>query len=135
METIAGGIPDDIHADDLACHDGDRFVESMRYVRRYPEELPALADLPPQIATPVTIINGRPGVSSAGLSNAWLYRARPIALTASTSSRPLRTNAGIPVIASSSRWMLGRTSWAVAFRGLRESLPVPLTAVTPTFSC
>jgi pimeloyl-ACP methyl ester carboxylesterase len=31
----------------------------MRYVRRYPEELPALADLLPQITTPVTIINGR----------------------------------------------------------------------------
>jgi pimeloyl-ACP methyl ester carboxylesterase len=59
VETIAGGIPDDIHADYLACYDGDRFVESMRYVRRYPEELPALADLLPQIATPVTIINGR----------------------------------------------------------------------------
>ena len=58
VETIAGGIPDDIHADYLACYDGDRFVESMRYVRRYPEELPALAELLPQIATPVTIING-----------------------------------------------------------------------------
>ena len=31
----------------------------MRYVRRYPEELPVLAELLPQIATPVTIINGR----------------------------------------------------------------------------
>ena len=30
----------------------------MRYVRRYPEELPELAELLPQIATPVTIING-----------------------------------------------------------------------------
>jgi pimeloyl-ACP methyl ester carboxylesterase len=59
VETIVGGIPDDIHADYLACYDGDRFVESMRYVRRYPEELPALAELLPQIATPVTIINGR----------------------------------------------------------------------------
>src|ERR671937_256654 len=58
-DTIAGGIPDDIRADYLACYDGDRFVESMRYVRRYPEELPALAELLPQIATPVTIINGR----------------------------------------------------------------------------
>ena len=37
---------------------GDRFVESMRYARRYPEELPVLAELLPQIATPVTIING-----------------------------------------------------------------------------
>ena len=59
MDTIAGGVPDDIRADYLACYDGDRYVESMRYVRRYPEELPALAELLPQITTPVTIINGR----------------------------------------------------------------------------
>jgi len=59
MDTIAGGVPDDIRADYLDCYDGDRFVESMRYVRRYPEELPELAELLPQIATPVTIINGR----------------------------------------------------------------------------
>ena len=57
--TIAGGIPDDIRADYLACYDGDRFAESMRYVRRYPEELPVLARLLPQITVPVTIINGR----------------------------------------------------------------------------
>jgi pimeloyl-ACP methyl ester carboxylesterase len=31
----------------------------MRYVRRYPEELPELGELLPQIGTPVTIINGR----------------------------------------------------------------------------
>jgi len=59
VDTIAGGVPDDIRADYLDCYDGDRFVESMRYVRRYPEELPELAELLPQIATPVTIINGR----------------------------------------------------------------------------
>ena len=59
LDTIAGGIPDDIRADYLACYDGDRFAESMRYVRKYPEELPALAELLPQITTPVTIINGR----------------------------------------------------------------------------
>jgi pimeloyl-ACP methyl ester carboxylesterase len=59
VDTIAGGVPDDIRADYLACYDGDRFVESMRYARRYPEELPALAELLAQIATPVTIINGR----------------------------------------------------------------------------
>ena len=50
VDTIAGGVPDDIRADYLACYDGDRFVESMRYVRRYPVELPALAALLPQIA-------------------------------------------------------------------------------------
>ena len=59
VDTIAGGVADDIRADYLDCYGGDRFVESMRYVRRYPEELPQLADLLPQITTPVTIINGR----------------------------------------------------------------------------
>jgi pimeloyl-ACP methyl ester carboxylesterase len=59
VETISGGIADEIHADYVACYAGDRFVESMRYARRYPEELPALARLLPRIATPVTVINGR----------------------------------------------------------------------------
>jgi pimeloyl-ACP methyl ester carboxylesterase len=59
LDTIAGGVPDDIRADYLDCYDGDRFVESMRYVRRYPQELPELAELLPQIATQVTIVNGR----------------------------------------------------------------------------
>src|SRR5215510_1180956 len=59
VDTIAGGVPDEIRADYLDCYDGDRFVESMRYVRRYPEELPLLAELLPQIATPVTLVNGR----------------------------------------------------------------------------
>jgi pimeloyl-ACP methyl ester carboxylesterase len=59
VDTIAGGVPDEIRADYLDCYDGDRFVESMRYVRRYPEELPVLADLLPQITTPVTLVNGR----------------------------------------------------------------------------
>jgi len=59
VDTIAGGVPDEIRADYLACYDGDRFAESMRYVRRYPEELPVLAGLLPQITVPVTIINGR----------------------------------------------------------------------------
>jgi pimeloyl-ACP methyl ester carboxylesterase len=58
-DTIAGGLPDEIRADYLDCYDGDRFVESMRYVRRYPAELPVLADLLPRITVPVTIVNGR----------------------------------------------------------------------------
>ena len=59
VDTIAGGVPDEVRADYRDCYDGDRFVESMRYVRRYPEELPQLAELLPQITTPVTLINGR----------------------------------------------------------------------------
>src|ERR1019366_3024254 len=59
LDTIAGGIPDDIRADYLACYDGDRFAAAMRYARRYPEELPVLAGLLAHITTPVAIINGR----------------------------------------------------------------------------
>jgi pimeloyl-ACP methyl ester carboxylesterase len=59
VDTIEGGVPDGVRADYLDCYDGDRFAESMLYVRRYPEELPELAELLPKIATPVTIINGR----------------------------------------------------------------------------
>jgi pimeloyl-ACP methyl ester carboxylesterase len=59
METVAGGLRNDARADYLASYEGDRFVESMRYVRRYPQELPQLAELLPSITTQVTIINGR----------------------------------------------------------------------------
>ena len=37
IDTNAGGLPDEIRADYLDGYEGDRFVESMRYVRRYPE--------------------------------------------------------------------------------------------------
>jgi pimeloyl-ACP methyl ester carboxylesterase len=59
VDKIEGGVPDEIRADYLDCYDGDRFVESMRYARKYPEELPILSDLLAQIQLPVTIINGR----------------------------------------------------------------------------
>jgi pimeloyl-ACP methyl ester carboxylesterase len=51
-------LPDSIREDYLSAYDGDRFVESMRYVRAYPNELPILAELLPQIETPVEIIGG-----------------------------------------------------------------------------
>jgi pimeloyl-ACP methyl ester carboxylesterase len=59
MENNAAELPDEIRADYLDSYDGDRYVESMRYVRRYPDELPELARLLPQITTPVTLVNGR----------------------------------------------------------------------------
>ncbi|HUN30512.1 MAG TPA: alpha/beta hydrolase [Trebonia sp.] len=59
IETIAGDILDDTRADYQDSYAGDRFVESMGYVRRYPEELPVLSGLLAQIATPVTIIAGK----------------------------------------------------------------------------
>ena len=45
--------------DYLASYAGERFAESMRYVRAYPAELPMLRELLPRIQTPVLIINGR----------------------------------------------------------------------------
>jgi pimeloyl-ACP methyl ester carboxylesterase len=58
LDKVAGGVPAASRQDYLCCYEGDRFVESMRYVRRYPQELPLLAGLLPGITTPVTIING-----------------------------------------------------------------------------
>jgi pimeloyl-ACP methyl ester carboxylesterase len=59
VDNHAGDVPDDIRADYLASYEGDRFVESMKYVRRYPEELPVLADLLPHLEVPVTVVTGR----------------------------------------------------------------------------
>jgi pimeloyl-ACP methyl ester carboxylesterase len=51
-------LPDHVREDYLSSYEGDRFVESMRYVRTYPTELPILRDLLPEIQTPVQIIAG-----------------------------------------------------------------------------
>src|SRR5882762_1909754 len=51
-------LPDAIREDYLSSYEGDRFVESMRYVRAYPTELEVLRDLLPQVQTPVQIIAG-----------------------------------------------------------------------------
>jgi pimeloyl-ACP methyl ester carboxylesterase len=66
-EIVAGALtgieryrlPDAIREDYLSSYEGDRMVESMRYVRAYPAELPVLRDLLPQIQAPVQIIAGR----------------------------------------------------------------------------
>jgi pimeloyl-ACP methyl ester carboxylesterase len=80
LDKVAGGVPEESRADYLDCYLGDRFVESMRYVRRYPEELPQLAQLLPGITLPVTIINGRHDpvvpVSNAGFLAARLPNSR-----------------------------------------------------------
>lgn len=54
-------IPDDITEDYLSAYDGDRFFESMSYVRTYPTDLPALGELLPEIRTPVQHIMRQPG--------------------------------------------------------------------------
>jgi pimeloyl-ACP methyl ester carboxylesterase len=60
-------LPDHVLEDYLSSYHGDRFVESMRYVRTYPTELPALAMLLPEIQTPVQIFAG-----------AWDYAVPPV---------------------------------------------------------
>jgi pimeloyl-ACP methyl ester carboxylesterase len=59
-DAMPGGAPPlDIRDDYLESYAGDRFVESARYVRTYPTELPKLAEELPGIETPVQIVCGR----------------------------------------------------------------------------
>ena len=51
-------IPGAIAEDYLSAYEGGRFVESMRYARTYPAQLPVLRDLLPQIQTAVLNIAG-----------------------------------------------------------------------------
>ena len=60
MASLGPAAPgDDIIADYVESNMGDRFAESTRYVRSYPEQLPLLAGRLSQIFTPVQIITGR----------------------------------------------------------------------------
>jgi pimeloyl-ACP methyl ester carboxylesterase len=56
IATHAQNVPESIRDDYISSYDGGRFVESMQYVRRYPEELPVLAELLPDIEAPVTVV-------------------------------------------------------------------------------
>jgi pimeloyl-ACP methyl ester carboxylesterase len=59
-DAIPGGAPPpEVRDDYLESYAGDRFVESARYVRTYPVELPKLAQRLPSIVTPVQIVCGR----------------------------------------------------------------------------
>jgi pimeloyl-ACP methyl ester carboxylesterase len=52
--TFPAAIREDYHA----CYSGDRFFQSIQYVRRYPEELPTLAARLHEIETPVMVFAG-----------------------------------------------------------------------------
>jgi pimeloyl-ACP methyl ester carboxylesterase len=54
-----GSLPEAVREDYLTSYAGDRFVESMAYVRSYPSDLPLLAERLGDIRTPVQIIAGR----------------------------------------------------------------------------
>jgi pimeloyl-ACP methyl ester carboxylesterase len=70
-------LPDFVREDYLASYDGDRFVESMRYVRSYPTELPVLRDLLPQIQTPVQIIAGARDPAVPPVNGEFLHQRLP----------------------------------------------------------
>jgi len=60
MQTLERYTPSDAAREDyLASYEGERFAESMEYVRSYPTELEQLRDVLPRIQTPVQIIAGR----------------------------------------------------------------------------
>ena len=51
-------LPEAVRDDYLASYQGNRFAESLRYLRSYPAELPVLACLLPRLDIPVRIIAG-----------------------------------------------------------------------------
>ena len=51
-------LPDFVREDYLSSYEGDRFVESMRYVHTYPTDFPVLRLLLPETQTPVQTVVG-----------------------------------------------------------------------------
>jgi pimeloyl-ACP methyl ester carboxylesterase len=59
LDTIAGYTPSkEIREDYIASYEGTKFAESIPYVQAYPEQLPVLSTLLPEIHTPVRIVQG-----------------------------------------------------------------------------
>jgi pimeloyl-ACP methyl ester carboxylesterase len=71
--VITGAIAEDY----LSGYDGDRFVESMRYARTYPAQLPVLRDLLPQIQTPVQNIAGGHDRAVPPANSEYLHKRLP----------------------------------------------------------
>lgn len=70
-------LPEHVREDNLSSYQGDRFVESMRYVRTYPTELPVLRDLLPEIQTPVQIIAGARDPAVPPVNGEFLHERLP----------------------------------------------------------
>jgi pimeloyl-ACP methyl ester carboxylesterase len=70
-------LPDFTREDYLSSYEGDRMVESMRYVRTYPAELPVLRDLLPQIQIPVQIVAGRHDPAVPTVNAEFLHQRLP----------------------------------------------------------
>jgi pimeloyl-ACP methyl ester carboxylesterase len=70
-------LPDFVREDYLQAYRGDRMVESMRYLRAYPAELPVLCGLLSQIDTPVQIIAGARDVAVPLVHAEFLHERLP----------------------------------------------------------
>jgi pimeloyl-ACP methyl ester carboxylesterase len=70
-------LPGFVRDDYLSSYEGDRFVESMRYVRAYPAELPVLRDLLGEIDTPVQIIAGAHDPAVPPVNGEFLHERLP----------------------------------------------------------
>jgi pimeloyl-ACP methyl ester carboxylesterase len=70
-------LPAAVRDDYLASYQGDRFAESVRYLRSYPAELPVLAGLLPRIDTPVQIIAGACDTTVPPVNAAFLHERLP----------------------------------------------------------
>ena len=70
-------LPEAVRDDYLASYQGDRFAESVRYLRSYPAELPVLAGLLPQIDTPVQIIAGAVDTAVPPVNARFLHERLP----------------------------------------------------------
>jgi len=68
-------LPEAIRDDYLASYQGNRFAESLRYLRSYPAELPVLACLLPRLDIPVQIIAGADD-TAVPLANASFLREK-----------------------------------------------------------
>lgn len=70
-------LPQAVRDDYLASYQGNRFAESLRYLRSYPAELPVLAGLLPRVATPVRIIAGAGDTTVPPANASFLHERLP----------------------------------------------------------
>ena len=70
-------LPESVRDDYLASYQGNRFAESVRYLRSYPAELPVLAGLLAQIGTPVQIIAGAGDTAVPPVNARFLHERLP----------------------------------------------------------
>ncbi len=70
-------LPDPVREDYLSSYEGNRFAESMCYLRSYPAYLPVLAGLLPQIQTPVQIIAGAHDTTVPPVNAEFLHQRLP----------------------------------------------------------